>query len=293
VSTPEPPESEKRAAPGQPAGEAAGGQPGSEHATPGPAGSQQPASHQPAAGSAEPVNPAAAQTAVASGGGAGRGARPRRRWPWVTAAVLVGLVLLAVGFAAGRATGRWHDRAGWFERGHHWNAHSRVQEGPRGWISQQRIAAFGHGPGRGPARANQRGPALAGTVSSVDGANVVVNADGGAPVTVTTGDRTKVVGEQRHAVGDLKAGDRVLVRGQVGRPAGRILVSTARARGTVTALDGDRATLTRPNGLTQVVDMAALSAKPKVGDRVVVRGAMADNGATLRAQSVRVLPKTN
>lgn len=213
----------------------------------------------------------------------------------MTAAVLVGLVLLAAGFAAGRVSGRGHDRGGWHERGDHWGAHSRMQDGPRGWIVHERwrSAKFERGPGRGgPGRVN-RGPALAGTVASVDGANVVVNVDGGAPVTVATGDRTRVKGEQRHAVGDLKAGDRVVVRGQVGRPAARILVSTARARGTVTALEGDRATVTRPNGLTQVVDVAGVSTKPKVGDRVAVRGAVADNGATLRAQSVRVLPKTN
>jgi hypothetical protein len=222
----------------------------------------------------------------------------------IAGATVLGVILLLVAFGAGRATGRWHDggHGGPVPRGDHW-AQGRMHDGPGGgpWMGDR--GGLGDGPGWGGARHGRfdaggpGGPGglaaqgIAGTVASVNGASVVVNADGGGPVTVTTDDRTRVAGEQRHSVADLKAGDRVLVRVRDANTAVAVLVPPARAAGTVTALDGDRATVTTPDGLTQAVDVSGVSNKPKAGDRVAVLGTIADNGATLKASSLRVLPK--
>jgi hypothetical protein len=212
----------------------------------------------------------------------------------IAGAVVLGVLLLLVAFGAGRATGRWHD-VGHGGRGDHWAEQGRMHHGPGGapWMGGR--GGFGDGPGWGGGRHDRGGglgaQGIAGTVASVNGASVVVNTDGGGPVTVTTNVQTRVLGEQRHSVADLKAGDRVLLRVRDANTAVAVLVPPARAAGTVTALDGDRATVTRPDGLTQAVDVSGVSNKPKVGDRVAVLGVIADNGATLKASSLRVLPK--
>ncbi|WP_051580402.1 DUF5666 domain-containing protein [Pseudonocardia acaciae] len=245
--------------------------------------------------------PPAAPPPSGPSGPSGRGSRRR---PWLIAgAAVLGVLLLFAAFGAGRATGRWHDGGpGWHGgRGDHWGA-GRMHDGPGGgpWMMGER-GEFGDGPGWGRhERGGPGGPGghggpggqgLAGTVASVNGPSLVVNTDGGGPVTVTTSDRTRVAGEQRHSVADLKPGDRVLVRVRDANTAVGVFVPPARAFGTVTALEGDRATVTRPDGLTQAVDVSGVTNKPKAGDRVDVRGVIADNGATLKASSLRTLPK--
>jgi hypothetical protein len=66
----------------------------------------------------------------------------------------------------------------------------------------------------------------------------------------------------------------------------------ASVTGTVTALAGDRATVTSVEGLAVTVDVAALSQKPAVGDVVVLTGTAAD-AATIRADGIRVLPRAS
>jgi len=69
-----------------------------------------------------------------------------------------------------------------------------------------------------------------------------------------------------------------------------VLVPPARVTGTVTAVAGDRITVVQLDGLTATVDVTALTQKPVVGDLVVLSGTALD-GATLRADGVRFLPK--
>jgi hypothetical protein len=147
------------------------------------------------------------------------------------------------------------------------------------------------GPGREGGQFSPRTPPVVGSVASVNGANVVINQDGGAPVTVTTTPQTRVVGEQRASVTDLKAGDRVAVRQDANHQAVGVFLIPARAAGTVTAANGNQVTLTRADGLTVAVDVTAVPTKPQVGDRVVATGNVANNGTTLTATQLRVLSK--
>jgi hypothetical protein len=222
------------------------------------------------------------------------------------AALVLALLVGAVGgFAAGHRGGPgWHTgmpAAGWNGEGPGWQRHGhghgwaddpgdrgRPDGGPGG------PGAFGEGPdGFGHGRFGGRGMAagLVGTVTSVDGANLVLTQDGGGPVTVTTSDRTRVVGDAKRAVSDLKPGDRVVVRTGPDHAALAVLARPATVRGTVTALNGTQATVTAPNGLTRTVDTSGLPTQPKVGDLVAVQGSLADNGATLKAQTLRVMPR--
>jgi hypothetical protein len=165
-----------------------------------------------------------------------------------------------------------------------------------------------HGPGRGgpggdqfggPARGGGPGignaPVLTGTVVSVADGTLVVNVDGGAQRTLRTDGDTRVRGGQNSALGDLQTGERVVVQVQ---GAGATAVARAvwspqaSVTGTVTALTGDRATVTSVDGLTVAVDVAALSQKPVVGDVVVLTGVAAD-GSTIRADGIRVLPRAS
>ena len=100
--------------------------------------------------------------------------------------------------------------------------------------------------------------------------NLVVAPDGGAaPVTVPTDDRTRVRGLGNGLTG-LQPGQRVIVRIGGDRKAVAVLSPPARAVGTVTGLNGDRAVLVRPDGLTEPVDLAAANPKPVDGDLVAV-----------------------
>ncbi|MBO0848285.1 MAG: hypothetical protein J2P20_02390 [Pseudonocardia sp.] len=289
MSTSEPPERPAGGRPEAPSG-AAPSEPGSPSGSP----SESSAASEPGSSATPPSVPPTARATARFGRG--------RRRPWLIAgASVLGVVLLLAAFGAGRATGRWHDggHGGYGLRGDH-RALIRMHGGPDGTGGGPMMGergGFGGGPGWGRFGAGPGGQGefggqgIVGSVASVNGASVVVNADGGGPVTVTTNDQTRVLGDGRHSVADLKAGDRVLVRVRDANTAVAVLVPPARSAGTVTALDGDRATLTRPDGLTQSVDVSGVSNKPKVGDRVTVQGVIADNGATLKASSLQALPK--
>lgn len=158
------------------------------------------------------------------------------------------------------------------------------------------------GPGRGEGR-GRGGPwgrglgddtLLAGTVVSTADGSLVVTLDGGAQRTIRTDDDTRVRGNGNAALGDLAAGERVVVRvsgtGDAAT-AESILTPRARVTGTVTELSGDTATVTAIDGLTATVDVAGVNPKPVVGDLVVLSG-VAD-GTTIAADQVRVLPKAS
>jgi hypothetical protein len=251
-----------------------------------------------------PVGAAAARPA---GSGRFRLQRPGRTWLIAGAAVLALLLVGGIGFAVGRHSG--HHRG----FGHHGFGPAAMERGMGGH------GGFGHrggmgmgpggpegglgpgmGPGMGPGGMGPGGPRgmahgapLAGTVASVDGANLVVTPDGGAPaVTVPTTDRTRVRGAGNGLAG-LQPGQRVLVRLAADKTAAAVMVPQARAMGTVTGLNGDRATLVRPDGLADAVDLAAVNPKPANGDVVFVTGTATDNGATIKVVNLRVLPKAS
>ena len=150
------------------------------------------------------------------------------------------------------------------------------------------------GRGGGPfARGDQ--PVLAGSVVSVSSGSLVVAVDGAGQRTLRTDSDTRVFGNDNRAPGDLQAGERVLV--QVSGTGDQAIAESiwspeAHVIGTVTALTGDRATVTSVNGLVINVDVAALSQKPAVGDVVVLTGTSAD-GSTIRADGIRVLPRAS
>ncbi|MDT7647805.1 MAG: hypothetical protein QOC75_4805 [Pseudonocardiales bacterium] len=296
-------------------------------ATDQPAAHGQPAAEEHPAGP-----PAAATTAAPAATGGRRWYRPRRSWPWITGGVVVGLLALLVVFGIGLLVGSHHGgRHGRFDRGHEMG-HSRMQgmpgfgeNGPGGrggpggggpgGMGERGGMGHGFGPGgMGPGGGMGQGggmgpgggmgggfgpggrmgaePAVVGTLVTINGTNLVLTPDGGAQATVTLTPQTRVVGEQRASVTDLKAGDRVAVREDANHQAVGVLVIPARAFGTVTAINGDQATLTRIDGLTEPVDVSAVNPKPVIGDKVAVVGTVTNNGGTLKATQLRELPKT-
>ncbi|MGH3625170.1 MAG: hypothetical protein ACRDQ5_25845 [Sciscionella sp.] len=62
------------------------------------------------------------------------------------------------------------------------------------------------------------------------------------------------------------------------------------AAGTVTAVNGDQATLVEPNGLTVGLDLSGAPRRPANGDVVLVTGSVADGGTTLNVSTVREIP---
>ncbi len=134
---------------------------------------------------------------------------------------------------------------------------------------------------------------LVGTVASAADGTLTVTRDVGGELTVTTTENTRVRGGGNASLGDLTAGERVVVRVGTDKQAIGVLVLRPHVAGTVTALDGDRATVTRASGLTQVVDVSALADKPQVGDLIAVVGSSADGGATLKAEKIKQLPETS
>jgi hypothetical protein len=144
---------------------------------------------------------------------------------------------------------------------------------------------------RGFGRSNS--PVLVGTVVSTAAGTITITPDGAAARTLITNDDTRVRGNGNSAVGDLQAGERVIVRVSgtgTAATAESIEVPKASVTGTVTALSGDTATVTAVDGLVVSVNVAALSQKPAVGDVVVLTGTVA-NGTTITADGIRVLPK--
>lgn len=151
----------------------------------------------------------------------------------------------------------------------------------------------GHG-GRGGAEHLLRGDAavLPGTVVSVGDGTLVLTPDGAPQRTLRTDDRTRVRGRDDADLGDLRPGERVVVRVDGTGDAARavaVLVPQAGVAGTVTALDGDTATVVGIDGLTVTADVAGLAQRPAIGDVVVLTGTA--SGTTLTADGVRILPR--
>lgn len=144
--------------------------------------------------------------------------------------------------------------------------------------------------GHGPFRLQQGEKVVAGSVGSVSDGNLVVRKDNGAEVTIPTNGDTKVRGAQNKALSDLQAGERVIVKVGADGVADGVLAVRAHAVGTVTTLDGDRATVVRPGGLSVALDLSGVSERPAVGTMVVAVGTATDNGATLKVEHLRELP---
>jgi hypothetical protein len=212
--------------------------------------------------------------------------------------LLVLAVVFGLGMWAGSHHGR-HARVDRFDGPGHSRLHGMPGPGAPGWPGQRGFGPGGAdrrgewGPG-GPAGpgAMFRGPGsgVVGTVASVNGPTLVVNQDGGQQVSVPTTAQTRVVGDQRASVAELRPGDRVAVREDANHQAVAVLVVPARAAGTVTTLTGDQATVTTPGGLNIAVDVSGVPTKPKVGDRVVVTGTATNNGSSIKASQLRVMP---
>ncbi|MBW0136374.1 hypothetical protein [Pseudonocardia abyssalis] len=159
---------------------------------------------------------------------------------------------------------------------------------------------LGDGPGRGPRGERDRdglgeGPVLIGSVVSTAEGTLVVTPDGGAQRTLRTNDDTRVRGAGNAALGDLTAGERVVVRVDgTGDAATAVAILTPQARvtGTVTALTGTSATVVAADGRTVTADLTALAQQPVVGDVVVLTGTVVD-GSTLTADGVRFLPRAS
>lgn len=157
------------------------------------------------------------------------------------------------------------------------------------------------GPGRGDRGPRGdgtgllEGPVVIGSVVSTAEGTLVVTPDGGTPRTLRTNDDTRVRGAGNAALGDLTAGERVVVRVDgTGDAATALSILTPQARvvGTVTALTGTSATVVAADGRTVTADVAALGQQPVVGDVVVLTGTITD-GATLTADGVRILPRAS
>lgn len=216
--------------------------------------------------------------------------RPRRRRPRGRVLVIGAVVLAALVVAAvvavlvlpGGGPGRDGDRRG----------------GPPGIGLTGEFDELGppvDGPrgDRGPHGSLGAAPVLVGSVVSTAEGTLVVTPDGGAPRTLRTDDDTRVRGGGNAALGDLTAGERVVVRVEGTADAATavgILAPQARVAGTVTALTGTGATVVAVDGRTVAVDVAALGQQPAVGDVVVLTGTFTD-GATLVADGVRILPR--
>jgi hypothetical protein len=218
---------------------------------------------------------------------------PRRRSGWVRSwtvpAVIGGVLVLGVLLAAGVFTGplgstRTDGTAAAAEA-------SGLDE-----VLQPAASDAASGP-LGKGRRGARLPKLAegekvvaGSVSSFVDNKLVVRKDNGVDVTVPTNADTKVRGTEGKALTDLKAGQRVIVKVGSDGVADGVLVVRAHAAGTVIKLDGDRATVIRPNGLSVVLDLSGVSQRPAVGTVVVAVGTAADDNSTIKVTNIRELP---
>lgn len=141
---------------------------------------------------------------------------------------------------------------------------------------------FGHHPGPlGPGE-----HVVVGTVAGSGANDLTVAQDGGSQTVIPTDADTRVRGAGNHELGDLSAGERVVVRVGSGGTAVAVGVVQGHVVGTVTALDGDRATVLRPDGLAVPVDLSGVPERPAVGTVVAVRGSAQDGGSVLRAEEV-------
>lgn len=147
-------------------------------------------------------------------------------------------------------------------------------------------------PGWGPREWRGFGDGVvAGTVRSVSGDSITIAVDGGGERTLRTTERSRVIGDVDTALSDLQQGERVVVTvngSGSGATARTIWSPRARVTGTVTALDGGRATVTGFDGVPVTVDISRLSEPPTTGDVVMITGTSADGG--IRADWIRILP---
>ena len=222
---------------------------------------------------------------------------PPRRRTWVLPAAIGGVLLVGVLAAAaaiaGPSSSRWSDEDtvtvsdasgldALFE--------------PAAAGEDAPAARDGDRPLRGPRgkahrllRLDEGEKVVAGAVGSVADGTLVVRKDNGAEVSVPTDGDTKVAGPDGRELSDLQAGARVIVKVGADGKADGVLTVRAHAAGTVTALDGDRATVVRPGGLSTVLDLSGVSERPAVGTTVVAVGTATDNGATLKVERLKEL----
>ena len=146
--------------------------------------------------------------------------------------------------------------------------------------------AKGHPGPKRPGKLAQGVTLVVGVVKSVENGKLVVTKDGGGDATLTTDSSTKFRGGE---LSGLKQGQRVTVRVKDGKALG-VAVASAHAAGTMTGVDGDKATLIERSGLQVPLDLSGVSEKPKNGDLVVVTGTVSD-GKTIKVEKVRQLPK--
>ncbi|HET8641442.1 MAG TPA: hypothetical protein VFM37_05865 [Pseudonocardiaceae bacterium] len=142
----------------------------------------------------------------------------------------------------------------------------------------------------GPLRLKDGERVIAGTVASVTGGSLVVRTDNGTEVTVPTDGDTKVRGNGNRSLADLSAGERVIVKAGADGKAVGVLAVRAHVAGTVTRLEGDRATVVTPGGLTRELDLSGVTQRPAVGTAIVAVGTAAEEGATLKVEQLRELP---
>lgn len=223
----------------------------------------------------------------------------RRRGLWIGAGVLVLLVVVGVA-AAWLAPGRGHPRGPFAgpdgppprpvelleyveHAGPRWDGPDWGPPGRGRWDRGPRARGWRAGDG-----------VLAGTVRSVSPDSITVAVDGGGERTVRAGSRTRVIGDTDTELADLQPGERIVVAVEgTGSDATARTIWSPRARvtGTVTALDGGRATVMGFDGIAVTVDVSRLSEPPAVGDVVTLTGTPADGG--VRADAVRELPKAS
>jgi hypothetical protein len=142
----------------------------------------------------------------------------------------------------------------------------------------------------GPLHLDEGEKVVAGAVVAVDAGNLVVRKDNGAEVTVPTDDDTKVRGKGNRELSDLEPGERVIVKAGPDGQADAVLAVRAHAAGTITRLEGDRATVVGPGGLSKELDLSGVPERPAVGTVIVAVGTAADGGATLKVEQLRELP---
>ena len=149
----------------------------------------------------------------------------------------------------------------------------------------------------------RRGPGVAGTITAIDAATIVVKTRDGKTETVNINDKTQFRKDRQPAkVADFKVGDEIFVRGQQGgdtwtaevvaaRPAGggqfeqrmREGMGKQFIAGEVKAINGTQLTIARPDGVTQTINAdentsfkkqneSITLADIKVGDHVFGRG---------------------
>jgi hypothetical protein len=206
--------------------------------------------------------------------------QPRRRW--ALPALIVGLLVVGLVMAAVSVTGPLGDRSGTTAVAEVASVDDVLEPAA---AEPSRKDRRDHRP----LRLAEGEKVVAGSVSSITDGTLAVRKDNGVEVKVPTNADTKVRGTPGKALSELAAGQRVLVKVGADGVADGVLVARAHAAGTVTKLEGDRATVVRANGLSVVLDLSAVSQRPAIGTVVVAVGTAADD-STIKVTSIRELP---